>query len=142
MFCMDRQQLQSFLLRLAGLVEILAFGAVVMPRSWMEMSHAWLGLGVMPDGTILMFLIRQASYVYGMHGISLWVLASDVVRFRPLVRLNGVSFLVAAPVFLVIDYTSGTPFFWTVIDTLGCAFFGGALLWLDRSGSDWFKKEN
>jgi len=124
------------------LVEILAFVAVVMPRSWMEVSHTWLGLGVMPSGIVLMFLIRQASYVYGMHGISLWILASDVVRFRPLVRLNAISFLVASPVFLLIDYTSGTPLFWTVIDTLGCAFFGVSLLWLDRGGSEWFKQEN
>ncbi|HEV2663870.1 MAG TPA: hypothetical protein VG324_03120, partial [Blastocatellia bacterium] len=78
----------------------------------------------------------------GVHGISLWILASDVVRFRPLVRLNGASFLVAAPVFFVIDYTTGMPSFWTVIDTLGCAFFGGAMLWLDSGGSDWFKQEN
>jgi hypothetical protein len=139
---MNRQLLQSWLLRLAGLAEILAFIAVVMPRSWMEASHAWLGLGVMPVGTIIMFLTRRASYVYGVHGIFLCVLASDVVRFRPLVRLNGASFLVASPVFLIIDYTSGTPFYWTVIDTVGCAFLGGALLWLDRGGSDWFKQEN
>src|SRR5215475_15596514 len=139
---MNRQRPLSWLLRLAGLVEILAFGAVVMPRSWMEVSHVWLGLGMMPEGTILMFMIRQASYVYGVHGISLWVLASDVIQFKPLVRLNGASFLVAAPVFLVIDYTTGMPFFWTVIDTLGCAFFGGAILWLDSDGSDWFKQDN
>ena len=139
---MNRQLLQSVLLRLAGLTEILAFGAVVMPRSWMEVSHAWLGLGEMPTGTIVMFMIRQASYAYGMHGISLWIIASDVVRFRPLVRLNGLSFLVASPVFFIIDITSGTPIFWTVIDTWGCAFFGGSLLWLDRGGSDRFKQEN
>ena len=133
---MNRHLLQSFLLLMAGLVEILAFGAVVMPRSWMEASHAWLGLGDMPDGTITIFLSRRASYVYGVHGISLWILALDVVRYRPLVRLNGLSFLVAAPVFFVIDVTSGTPRFWTVIDLLGCAFFGAALLWLDQDGSD------
>ena len=127
---------------MAGLVEILAFGAVVMPRSWMEASHAWLGLGEMPGGTIVIFLARRASYVYGVHGIFLLVLASDVVRYRPLVRFIGASFLVAAPVFFFIDYTSQTPFFWTVIDTFGCAIFGAALLWLDRGGSDWFKQEN
>ena len=139
---MNRQLLQSWLLRLAGLVEILAFGAVVMPRSWMEVSHAWLGLGEMPIGTIIMFLSRRASYVYGVHGISLWIIASNVARFRPLVRLNGVAFLVAAPVYFIIDITSGTPYFWTVFDILGCAFFGGALLWLDRGGSDRFNQEN
>lgn len=139
---MNRQSLQAWLLRMAGLVEILAFGAVITPRSWMEVSHVWLGLGEMPDGALIMFLSRRASYVYGIHGISLLILASDVAQFRPLVRLNGVSFLVAAPVYFVIDVTTGTPFFWTVFDTLGCAFFGWSLLWLDRGGSDWFKQEN
>ena len=131
---MNHQRLLSWLLRLTGSVEILAFVAVVMPRSWMEVSHAWLGLGEMPTGPIIMFMIRQASYAYGMHGISLWVLASDVDRFRPLVILNGVSFLLAGLVFFVIDYTSGIPHWWTAVDTLSCAFLGAALLWLSRRG--------
>ena len=129
---MNRLQLQAWLLRLAGAVEILAFIAVVMPRSWMETSHAWLGLGEMPSAPVLMFLIRQASYTYGVHGISLWVLASNVERFRPLIILNGITFLVAGPVFFLIDYTSGMPWWWTVADPLSCMFFGAALLWLSR----------
>ena len=118
---MNRERLQAWLLRLAGATEILAFFAVVMPRAWMEASHAWLGLGEMPGGPIIMFMIRQASYSYGMHGISLWVLATDVKRFRPLVLLNGVAFLLAAPVFFVIDYTSGMPLWWTLKTVWGAA---------------------
>ena len=129
---MNRQRLQSWLLRVAGAVEILAFVAVLMPRSWMEAGHEWLGMGVMPSGPLIMFMIRQASYVYGMHGVSLWVLASDVTRLRPLVTLNGISFLLAAPVFLVIDHTAGMPLYSTITDTLGCGFFGAALLWLNQ----------
>lgn len=132
---MNRQRLLAWLLRLAGAVEILAFLAVVMPRPFMETSHAWLGLGKMPEGPILMFMIRQASYSYGMHGVSLWVLATDVDRFRPLVILNGVAFLLAAPVFFFIDYTSGMPLWWTLGDTASCAFFGGSLLALSRDNS-------
>jgi hypothetical protein len=127
---MNRKRLQAWLLRLAGAVEILAFISVVMPRSWMEISHEWLGMGAMPDGPLVMFMIRQASYAYGMHGISLWLIASDVDRFRPLVIFNGIAFLLAAPVFFLIDYTSGVPFWWTIGDTLACAFFGVGLLWL------------
>lgn len=133
---MNRQRLQSWLLRLTGSIEILSFGAVIMPRSWMESSHIWLGLGEMPGGPIIMFMIRQASYAYGMHGISLWILARDVKRFRPLLILNGISFLLAAPVFFVIDYTAGMPWWWTVVDTLGCGFFGAALLWLNLGNND------
>ncbi|HYE15894.1 MAG TPA: hypothetical protein VD968_15740, partial [Pyrinomonadaceae bacterium] len=87
------------------------------------------------EGAVLMFLIRQASYTYGMHGVGLFVLASDVERFRPLIWLNGLSFLLAAPVFFVIDYTSGMPLYWTVSDSLGCGFFGAAIFWLLRGDS-------
>ena len=129
---MNRPILQAWLLRVAGAVEILAFIAVVMPRSWMEISHTWLGLGEMPGAPVLMFLIRQASYTYGVHGISLWVLASNVERFRPLIILNAIAFLVAGPVFFLIDYTSGLPWWWTAADPLSCFCFGAALLWLTR----------
>jgi hypothetical protein len=129
---MDRERLQAWLLRIAGAVEILAFIAVVMPRSWMEISHEWLGLGRMPKGPVLMFLIRQASYTYGMHGISLWVIASNVERFRLLVILNGIAYLVAGPLFFWIDQTAGMPLWWTLGDTIGCGFLGAALLLLSR----------
>jgi hypothetical protein len=128
----DRKLLLSWLLRLVGFFELLAFIAVIMPRSWMEVSHAWLGLGVMPEGSVLMFLIRQASYTYGMHGISLWLIASDVKRFRPLLLLNGISFLLAGPVFFIIDYTAGMPMWWTATDGPSCGLFGLAMLWLSR----------
>ena len=128
---MNRQRAQAWLLRLTGAIEILAFVAVVMPQSWMETAHLWLEMGQMPDGPVVMFMIRQASYAYGMHGISLLILASDVDRFRPLIVFNGISFLLAALVFFLIDYSAGIPMWWTLVDTLGCLFFGGALLWLN-----------
>ena len=74
------------LLRYAGAVEILAFIAVVMPWSWMEVTHAALGLGEMSHGPLLIFMIRQASYTYGVHGLSLWLIATDVERFRPFIE--------------------------------------------------------
>jgi len=128
---MNRQRISAFLLRLSGSVEILAFIAVVMPRSWMEIAHTWLGMGEMPSGPIIMFMIRQASYTYGMHGISLWVIASNVERFRLLVILNGIAFLVAAPVFFLIDHSSGMPLWWTLGDAFRCGGLGAALLWLN-----------
>lgn len=128
----NRKLILSWLLRLVGFFELLAFIAVIMPRAWMEVSHAWLGLGQMPEGSVLMFLIRQASYTYGMHGISLWLIASDVKRFRPLLLLNGISFLLAGPVFFIIDYTAGMPMWWTATDGPSCGLFGLAMLWLSR----------
>jgi hypothetical protein len=127
-----RKNLLAWLLRYIGVLEMLAFLAVVMPRAWMETSHAWLGLGSMPEGAVLMFLIRQASYAYGMHGLSLWIIASDLTRFRTLVLFNGISFVLAGPVFFLIDHMSGMPSWWTAIDGPSCALFGIAMLWLSR----------
>jgi hypothetical protein len=132
---MDRERLLVWLLRLAGAVEILAFIAVVMPRSWMEIAHAWIGLGEMPHGPLLMFMIRQASYTYGVHGLSLWLIAIDVDRFRPFIVFNAIAFLVAAPVFFLIDFTSGMPWWWAVSDPASCAVFGAALFFLSRRPS-------
>ena len=130
---MNRQRLLPRLLRVAGAFEILAFVAVIMPRSWMEVSHAALGLGEMARGPLLLFMIRQASYVYGMHGISLWVIASDVDRFRPLVLLNGISFVLAGLVFFLIDHFEGMPLWWALADAAGCGCFGALVLWCSRS---------
>jgi len=127
---MNKKQLQAWLLRIAGTFELLAFFAVIMPRTWMEVAHAWLGLGQMPDGPIIIFMIRQASYTYGMHGVALWVISLNVDRFRLLVVLNGIAYLVAGPVFFLIDYTAGMPLWWTMGDTFGCGLLGAVLLWL------------
>jgi hypothetical protein len=131
---MNKEEIQKLFLRLAGALEILAFIAVVMPRSWMEMSHEWLGLGLMPASPVLIFLARQASYTYGMHGVSLLVLATDVKRFRPLVILNGIAYLLGAPIFVAIDYTANMPWWWTIADPLSCLFLGTILLWSSLSG--------
>ena len=131
---MDYLRLQAWVLRLAGSLELLAFFAVVIPRSWMTAAHGWIGLGEMPDGAITMFMVRQASFTYGLHGVLLWLLSSDVIRFRPLVLFTGVSYLLAGPVFFLIDLTSRMPWFWTAGDTVSCVSLGAALLCLDRVG--------
>jgi hypothetical protein len=131
---MTARILQIWLLRLAGITEMFAFGAVVMPRSWMEAAHEWLGMGAMPSGAVVDFLTRQASYVYAMHGVSLLLLATDVRRYRPLIVFNGVSFVIAGPVFFAIDFLAGMPWYWTAGDTLGVLGFGVALLVLDAVG--------
>ena len=127
---MNPRVLQIWLLRLTGSVELGAFVAVAMPREWMEVGHTWLGLGEMPEGAIVNFIIRQASFTYGLHGVLLWLLSWDVVRFRPLVVFTGISYVVAAPVFFMIDMISGMPWFWKVGDAGSCLCFGIVLLCL------------
>jgi hypothetical protein len=46
------------------------------------------------------------------------------------VIFNGISYLLAGPIFFLIDYSTGMPMWWTVGDATACLFFGVALLWL------------
>lgn len=119
---------QSRLLRWGAAIEMLAFPWAVLPREWMERSHAWLGMGPMPQGAVVDFMIRQAAYVYGMHGLLLWWLSRDVLRYRPLIRLIGWTYLSFGPVFLAINWRTGTPLWWTVCDPLVTGGFGVWLL--------------
>lgn len=130
---LDKQKTLVIFLRIAGSVEILAFIAVFMPRSWMEAGHSWLGLGIFPDGPLIDFLIRQSSYVYGMHGVIFWILSYDLKRFYPLILLNGISFTLGGPIFFWIDYSAGIPIFITLLDSGSVFITGIILLWLSHS---------
>ena len=127
---MNAEKWQAVLLRTVGAVECLAFAAVVVPFRWMEAVHQWLGLGQMPDATVLRYLIREASFVYGVHGVLLWLLASDIERFRPLITFTGFSYLVTGPIFVVTGATAGMPWFWFIGEGLSCLAVGIVVLWL------------
>jgi hypothetical protein len=132
----SHQRLQVLVLRLAGTLEMLAFGAVIMPRSWMEAGHEAVGLGTMPSGPLLEFMIRQASDVYGWGGVMLWFMSTNIPRYRPMLILTSLSFLLAGPVFAWIDISVGMPLFWILFDGIGCFSLGAALLWLNRLTND------
>ena len=123
--------LLKLVLRLGGSVEILAFFAVVMPRAWMETAHEWLRLGVMPPGPVLDYMIRAASFTFGLHGVLLWILATNPDRFRSLVIFTGASYFVAGPVFYAIVHSAGMPLWWTVVESLAHFLFGAAILILE-----------
>jgi hypothetical protein len=123
---------QRLLLRTGAAIEMLAFPWSIAPRTWMEVSHEWLGMGTMPTGAVVDFTIRQSAFFYGMHGVLLWCLASDILRFQPIVRLIGWTYLIFGPVFFLIDWTTGTPQWWTWCDPLATATFGALLLLADR----------
>jgi len=133
---MNWQLLQAWVLRLVGTVEVFAFGAVVLPHAWMETTHRWLNLTQMPQGAVFDSVMRQVSFTYGLHGVALWLIASDVVRYRPLVILTAIGYLLAGPVFLVIDLGNGMPGSWVAGNGGSCLLIGAlllGLLWAERA---------
>lgn len=121
---MNWLRLQTLVLRLVGAVELLAFAAVLMPHSWMAATHRWMGLGDMPPGPVFDSVMRQVSFTYGIHGVALWIVAADVVRYRPFVILTAVGYLLAAPVFVAVDLLNEMPWAWVAGNGGSCLLIG------------------
>lgn len=117
------------LLRLLGVTALFALLAVVLPASWMAATHRWLGLGEMPTASVVEYLARSVSAFYALLGALCLVMASDLERYRPLVRLFGVAFALLGIVFTGVDLVAGMPWWWTAIEGPR-ALAVGALIYL------------
>jgi hypothetical protein len=121
------------LLRALGMLDLLAFGAVLMPQEWMAATHAWLGMGNLPRAAVVDYLARSASLMYAQHGAVFLFLSSDVRRFRPLIRTMALIAIVSGGMMLAIDLLAGIPLFWTVIEGPGYIILAAIVLLLCRS---------
>ena len=115
-------------LRLLAILQILTAGIALMPMTWIAAWHAWVGLGHLPDHAFLRYVVRGGAFVQGAIGVLIWVIATDVVRYRPLVLTVGGIYLVSGPAFYFIDSTAGMPPFWGMMDGAACFLTGSILL--------------
>lgn len=118
-------------LRLNAIVLMFAFPAVVLPDAWMNSASVSLGLGELADTPLFNYLARTLSALYGLCGIATWILASDLPRFAPLVRLWGISVVVAGIGFTTLDLIVGMPGAWAAIEGGYLLPTGILVLWLE-----------
>ena len=104
--------LQTWVLRLVGAVEMLAFGAVFLPRDWMEAIHAGMGLTRDAEGTRIRFgnapsvvLLRTAWRGTLVHRRGRRALPSPG-------DLDGDRLPAGRASFFVIDLANGMPWSW------------------------------
>src|SRR6516162_3905344 len=93
----------AIILRCSGVVSLFALVAVVMPFSWMVVTHRSLGLGEMPDGPVVEYLARSVSAFYALFGALFLLVASDLERYRPVVRFLGVALALVGFILLGVD---------------------------------------
>ena len=120
------------LLRILGVTALFALVAVFMPLSWMAATHRWLGLGEMPTAPIVEYLARSLSAFYALTGALCLVLATDLGRYRPLVRFLGVAFALMSLPLLGVDLAAGMPWWWSASEGPGGVVFGALLFVLAR----------
>ena len=116
------------LLRFVGVPALFALVPVFMPISWMTAIHRWLGMGEMPTAPVVEYLARSLSAFYALVGALCLVVASDLDRYRPLVRFLGAAFALMSLVLLGVDLAAGMPWWWSAIEGPPC-FVIGAVLW-------------
>ena len=125
---MNYRRLIAWVIRAVGTVELFAVGAVVMPAEQMRAYYELLGRGEMPPGPVFESVMRQVSFTYFLHGIGMWLIASDVVRYLPFVWLTAAGYLVAGPTFIAVDLCAGMPAFYVASNGGSCLLIGGLLV--------------
>jgi hypothetical protein len=115
---------------LLGIPGLLALVAVFMPVTWMAAAHRWLGLGEMPDAPVVEYLARSLSAMYAVLGAFCLLAATDLERYRPLVRLLAVTFALLGLVLLGIDVAAGLPWWWIAFEGPRCIGVGAVIYFL------------
>lgn len=123
------------LLRVLGIPALFAVIAVFMPMSWMAATHRSLGLGEMPTEPIVEYLARSVSAFYVVLGALCLVIASDLDRYRPLVRFLGFAFFLLGAVFTGVDVATGMPWWWSGFEGPPGLGLGVLMFWLARPRS-------
>jgi hypothetical protein len=120
------------LLRLIGVSALFALVAVFMPLSWMVATHRWLGMGEIPTPPVVEYLARCVSAFYAFFGALCLMMASDLNRYRPLVRSLGVALAVMGVVCVGVDLAAGMPWWWSAFEGPRGIVVGALMVFLAR----------
>jgi NADH:ubiquinone oxidoreductase subunit 6 (subunit J) len=103
-------------LRITGTVALLAVVAVVMPYSWMNAVHQWLGMGPLPAQPIVGYLARSTSAFYAILGGLLWLVSFDLRRYRPVLHYLGLVMILLGITIGIVDFMEGMPIWWRLAE--------------------------
>lgn len=123
----------AILLRIAGGIMLLAFGAIFLPTEWMAASHKKLGLGEFPASPLVDYLTRSVSALYGIHGGLYLVIARDLRRYAGVLAYVASMNIVFGLLMVGIDLNAGLPWYWTLGEGPPVLAFGVLLLIMLRS---------
>ncbi len=129
---MTSNRILKLLLRLSGSSSLLALIFVGAPYTWMDSIHSALGMGQLPDTPVVGYLARSTSYFYALLGGLFWVVSFDLGRHRRVLIYLGAAITTFGVVLLIVDWSEGMPFFWTLWEGPFVTVFGLAILFLVR----------
>lgn len=122
-------RLQKWILRIMALVALPVVPAIFAPHLTVEKLSWLLGFGQPPKTPLLFYLGAGGSCIYLIFSAMLWIISSDVVRYRPLVVFTAWVCVICGPLYVWIDTQTEMPRWWWLMDSLSCFLGGVALLW-------------
>lgn len=128
----SNERLLIFLLRLGAVLTGSAIFAVFLPAETMAAIHERLGLGDFPDTALTSYLTRSLSAMYAFHGALLFILSTDVRRYRTAIIFLGWSTAALGAAMLGIDLHAPMPLWWTLAEGPWVIAIGAFLATLAR----------
>jgi hypothetical protein len=122
----------TVILRLAALVTLTAFFAMVLPEAWMASTHRALGFGEWPETPVFEYLARSVAALYGFHGGLLLLISGDPARHVTIVKYMAFMYVAFGLIVLAIDLDAGLPMWWTLGEGPPLAMFGVLIAFLAR----------
>jgi hypothetical protein len=113
------------LLRIVATFMILDGGVFFLPETWINAFLVEFGLEQMPHAALMRYALQMGGYLQIALGALVWVIARDVVRYRPLVITTIAIFLFGAPAFYLLDAAAGLPAWVSLMDFVTCVGCGG-----------------
>ena len=135
---MSPERAQTFLrwiLMIIGCGLMVAYLFVLLPSSQMASIHNWLGLGEFPERPISFYLARSTSLLYGVHGTVMFIVGFRWSKYADLAPLFGWLHVVIGIAMLVIDLTSGMPWWWSAGEGVPIAATGLLIVWLAKKAN-------
>ena len=120
------------LLRLSGVVLVLAFLAICLPVEWMAGTHQRLGMGEFPRAPVVDYLARSVAALYGFHGVLVLIVSTDPPRYRTIVWYLAVMDVLFGLIMFAIDLHAGMPLLWTAVEGPSIAGLGIVIGVLNR----------
>ena len=121
-----------WILRILGGMALLATIAALMPYSWMQITHRFLGMGEMPDAPVVEYLARSTSAFYAFHGALAVLISFNVRRYKRIIVLFGWFAVVFGIGIFIVDVLAGMPAFWIASEGPFVVPVGIAILCLTR----------
>ena len=111
---MTSERVLKWVLRVGGVCTLLALFFVFAPTDWLAGCHERLGLGPLPKGAIVEYLMRSLSAFYAMYGGLLLVLSADPRKFSGAITYTALASIAFGLAMIWIDSRAGLPQSWAL----------------------------